>query len=261
MKKQKEPIENQAVPGYNVCMEKLRNAVLPLTYDNYIFDLYGTLVDIRTEEDNPQLWQKLALFYGYYGAGYTPRGLQEAYQSLVQDKVTDEFPEVDIADVFVDLFVKKGVKADRTLAVHAGQFFRIESTEYIRVYPGTEQMLASLQEQGKKVYLLSNAQRIFTAYEMQYLGISKYFDGILISSDYRTKKPEARFFQALKDKYAVGERGTLFIGNDPYTDLCGAKNAGFAAFYVHSNISPSDALPEARLRADYMVEDFKEWSI
>ena len=24
---------------------------LPLTYDNYIFDLYGTLVDIHTDEE------------------------------------------------------------------------------------------------------------------------------------------------------------------------------------------------------------------
>ena len=31
-------------------------------YDNYIFDLYGTLVDIHTEENDPLVWKKLALF-------------------------------------------------------------------------------------------------------------------------------------------------------------------------------------------------------
>ena len=46
-------------------MDKSRN------YKNYIFDLYGTPVDIHTEEQE-LLWEKLALFYGYYDAVYEP---------------------------------------------------------------------------------------------------------------------------------------------------------------------------------------------
>ena len=34
---------------------------LPLTYDNYIFDLYGTLVDIHTDESDTAIWEKLAI--------------------------------------------------------------------------------------------------------------------------------------------------------------------------------------------------------
>jgi putative hydrolase of the HAD superfamily len=29
-------------------------------YKNIIFDLYGTLVDIHTDEQNPKFWQKFA---------------------------------------------------------------------------------------------------------------------------------------------------------------------------------------------------------
>ena len=29
---------------------------------NYIFDLYGTLVDIHTDESMPALWKRMALF-------------------------------------------------------------------------------------------------------------------------------------------------------------------------------------------------------
>ena len=39
-----------------------------LPYQNYLFDLYGTLVDIHTDEDSPAAWEALARFYGYYGA-------------------------------------------------------------------------------------------------------------------------------------------------------------------------------------------------
>lgn len=31
-------------------------------YDNYIFDLYGTLVDIHTEENDPLVWKSWRFF-------------------------------------------------------------------------------------------------------------------------------------------------------------------------------------------------------
>lgn len=52
-------------------------------YDNYIFDLYGTLVDIHTEENDPLVWKKLALFYGYYDANYAPEELKERYAAII----------------------------------------------------------------------------------------------------------------------------------------------------------------------------------
>ena len=50
-----------------------------LPYQNYIFDLYGTLVDIHTDEDQPAAWAALARFYSYYGARYAPDELHAAY--------------------------------------------------------------------------------------------------------------------------------------------------------------------------------------
>ena len=32
-------------------------------YNNYIFDLYGTLIDINTDEWNDDLWKKIAILY------------------------------------------------------------------------------------------------------------------------------------------------------------------------------------------------------
>lgn len=176
-------------------------------YDVCIFDLYGTLVDIHTDEDDGRVWEKLALFYGYYGAGYEPEELKDAYRRIVdllsggekrlRNDSHEAFPEIQIEKVFLRLFEEKGVDADQKLAIHAGQFFRALSTEYIRLYDGTREMLMRLRESGKKIYLLSNAQRIFTEYEMNALGITKYFDKIYISSDCGCKKPDLSFFEKL----------------------------------------------------------------
>ena len=174
-------------------------------YDNYIFDLYGTLADIHTEENDPLVWKKLALFYGYYDADYSSEELKERYAAIIageeskmksekKDDAHEAHPEVQIEEVFQKLFEEKGVKADPTLAVHAGQFFRILSTDYVKLYDGVIDLLEALKKKGKKIYLLSNAQRIFTEYEMHTLGIAKYFDDIFISSTCGVKKPDSRFF-------------------------------------------------------------------
>ena len=165
---------------------------LPLTYDNYIFDLYGTLVDIHTDESDTAIWEKLAMFYGYYGALYEANELKERYETLVKSSEAElkkkieksdadaQFaisyaheasPEIHIEDAFEKLYEEKGVNPTKELSVHTGQFFRVMSTEYIKLYPGTKEMLKELKKAGKNVYLLSNAQRIFTAYEMRRLDI------------------------------------------------------------------------------------------
>ncbi len=255
-------------------------AVLPKDYAYYVFDLYGTLVDIRTEEGAPLLWEKLALFYGYYDARYEPEELKEAYHSLIRKEEADlkmqleaerkqrcvangapryvheSSPEIEITGIFKTLFEKKGVEVDETLAIHAGQFFRVISTEYVKLYPGTAEMLAELKSLGKRVYLLSNAQRIFTEYEMHVLDIAKYFDGILISSDHRTRKPDPRFFELLMECYEVDPQKALFIGNDATNDIEGARNVGMDTYYVFSNISPKNDETEV---ATYAEKAFSGW--
>ena len=230
-------------------------------YQTCIFDLYGTLVDIHTDENSDELWEKMALFYGFYGACYEGREMKAAYNAIVQKMEKgkegirrdshESFPEIQIEDVFQKLFEVKGAAADRTLAVHAGQFFRVLSMEYIRLYEGTEDMLKALHSSGRKLYLLSNAQRIFTEYEMRALDIFKYFDAVYISSDYEFKKPDVRFFEKLLQDQNVDRSSAIMIGNDGICDIRGAREAGLHTLYIHSNISPQEPMPEA----DYVLEN------
>ena len=250
----------------------LESAVLPDNYDNYVFDLYGTLVDIHTDESKKEVWEKLALFFGYYGAIYTSEELQERYELLVNESESElknfleegirfsheASPEIEITEVFRKLYQEKGIAEDQALAIHTGQFFRALSTDYVRLYPGTKEMIAHLKELGKKVYLLSNAQRIFTAYEINLLGIAAYFDDILISSDYRTKKPDKHFFNIILERHNLDVKKTLYIGNDGRCDIEGAKRVKMNTFYVNSNISPINDDPK---EPDYIVKNFLKWEL
>ena len=222
-------------------------------YDNYVFDLYGTLVDINTNEWKASLWKQMSLFFGYYGAYYKPAELKKAYERIVHEDeeklkndVTKDMPnysheacpEIQLEYVFQKLFQEKGVDADMPLAVHTGQFFRLISTKYVKLYDGAIELIDNIKAAGKKAWLLSNAQRIFTEYEMRYLGIYDKFDGVLISSDEGTKKPDDRFFRLLTDKFGIDLSKSIMIGNDANTDIAGAQGVGMDTFFIYSNISP-----------------------
>ena len=217
-----------------------------MQYTDLVFDLYGTLVDIHTEETD-LVWEKTAIVFGFYGARYTGPGLKAAFQTAMAEREAKEgqtyecFPDIPFEEVMADLFRAKGVTENTaSLGIQAAQLFRISSIEYIRLYPHVLEALAALREKGCRLWLLSNAQAIFTAYELQHLGLGAQFDGIYLSSDYRCRKPDIRFFRALMDDRGLNPDSCLFIGNDRNTDIAGAKNAGMATLYMHTELTPWD---------------------
>jgi putative hydrolase of the HAD superfamily len=210
-------------------------------YQNYIFDLYGTLIDIHTNETKASLWEKMVYFYGYHGAHYTTKELKKEYLKLCvieEEKLGQVDSEIEISEVFLQLFLKKGVMADTNLAVQAGELFRIQSTQYVKLYEGVTELLEELKKKGKSLYVLSNAQRIFTAPELRLLGIEHYFDDIFISSDIGYKKPSSKFYESLITKYQLDKSKSIMIGNDPTADIKGAFEVGLSTLYIHSNLSP-----------------------
>ncbi len=214
-------------------------------YQNFIFDLYGTLVDIRTNERKPSLWKKLALFYSFHGAAYTGKELRSRYRQLeaAARKVPSRYtcPEICAADIFRTLYTEKGIQPTEELLTVTGQFFRIESLHTLQCYPATIDTLKQLHAAGCGVYLLSNAQRIFTEYELRSLGLWELFDGILISSDEGCCKPDPAFFQILFDRYDLDPATCLMIGNERTSDLAGAVAAGIDCCYIHTATSSGSA--------------------
>jgi len=222
-----------------------------MKYNNYVFDLYGTLVDIHTDEDDEKLWEALAKFYGKQGANYTAKEIHADYITNVK-KLLDIAEEIQVEKVFRELYAAKQVNADDGLILKTCRFFRDNSTEYIKLYPWSLPILERLKEAGKGIYLLSNAQRSFTEHELETLGIKEYFDVIMISSDCCMKKPNPKFFERLMKHCNLNAKECLFVGNDEICDIFGAREAGMDTFYIHSNCSPEYT---GNVKATYTVMD------
>lgn len=233
-------------------------------YKNFIFDFYGTLADIRTNEWKPYLWRKMSEFYTSMGAAYTGLELRRNFRQLEKESIhrlkreaadlgrQDFLVEPDLTGVFQKLFQDKGVLCERGMAGITAAFFRTLSRQFIKKYDGVDDTLRKLRNKGKGLYLLSNAQSDFTRPELEMLGLSKAFDGILISSEEGCKKPCGAFFNLLIERYNLNPSECLMVGNDEYSDISGAKNVGMDSLYIHTETSPE---PEGGVTPTYSVMD------
>lgn len=218
-------------------------------YKNFIFDVYGTLVDIRTNEYDEQIWQKLCETLSFYGVDYSVTELREAYFGSCELQMTlgkkhFRHPEVDVVEVFRHIFENKNKKATISLATHLAQQFRAFSTEHLRLFDGVIETLRELRRAGKKLFILSNAQACFTKPELSRLGLTRYFNGIILSSDEKCAKPDPALFAKLVDRYHLNRRECVYIGNDPVTDVEGARNAKIDCLWLKTTHTPSDAQPK-----------------
>ena len=216
-----------------------------MRYTDLIFDLYGTLVDIHTEE-NDAMWEKTALFFCYHGAHYTgPTLRRDFYKILTKEQSIErygpsKYPDFPYDQVMSRLFLNRGVTwQTRILGFQATEILRILSTDYIRLYPYVTEALSDLKKAGCRLWLLTNAQRTSTICELRHLGLLHTFKGTYISSDHCCRKPDSRFFRALLDEQKLCPQQCLMIGNDRETDIDGAKALGLDTLFLHTRQTPS----------------------
>ncbi len=218
---------------------------------NFVFDLYGTLVDIHTDEADEKFKKAVAKYF-------CRADFWEEYLRLCAEADTgEENCEIDLSAVFKALL--KGAEDKRV--AEAAKYFREKSRTRLKVYRGVYSLLQALKGGGGRLFILSNAQACFTLDELKTLKLTEYFDGISLSSEFGKKKPAKGFFLNLLKKYGLSARETVYIGNDFRTDILGAKTAGLGTAYIKSNLSPEgDDVEEISKASDYATESFEELS-
>ena len=220
---------------------------------NFVFDLYGTLIDIHTDEQDPAFRSGIANEFFTLCGGEC--NFWEDYSKLCAPPDGDIYYEPDLLHVFSTLAEECGARLSRQKIEDFAYRFRIASRKKLCLYPEVEGMLSALKELGAKIYLLSNAQACFTNREMDELSLTKYFDGIALSSDAGVKKPSERFFNLLFEKFGLDKGSTVYTGNDYYSDILGANAVGLYSAYIRTyNEAP---LERVKKDASFIAEDFK----
>ncbi|MBO5715897.1 MAG: HAD family hydrolase [Clostridia bacterium] len=220
---------------------------------NFLFDLYGTLADIKTDEELQSLWFGFAWLLGESDV----KKVKDEYHEICKeyaDARAHKFVEFDLLNVFEKMLENRG--ASKAKAKELAREFRLLSRQKLRLFPYVVEILKGLKERGAGVYLVSNAQSCFTLDELDELGIKPLFDGILISSDAGVKKPCAEIFEIAFEKFSLKREECFYVGNDLHDDVLGASEAGLKTVYIETE--QSGKYPDLCVSADYIVATHEE---
>ncbi|MCB4790576.1 MAG: HAD family hydrolase [Elusimicrobia bacterium] len=216
------------------------------------FDIYNTLIKIKTDENDFKTYEFLSNWLAYKGVKITPRGLLSQYRKIINEELRsskEPYPDVEIKDVFERITKKKDILKELTL------LFRVLTTKSLIILPNAKQVLDSLHRKVR-LAVVSNSQRSFTMPELARFDIAKYFEYILFSSDIKARKPTPKIFLKALGRMKVKPADAVFVGDDLFEDVAGAKRAGMKAVWIkHKEIQNLPAenkwpLPDAEVKID-----------
>ncbi|MDP9397136.1 MAG: HAD family hydrolase [Actinomycetota bacterium] len=224
---------------------------MPAGLDAVVFDWGGTLtpwhaIDLREQ------W--LA-----YARAYDPSRAEELAARLLEQEVESwrRAREHRRSNTLDDVFRKADVEpvgGRHEAALSAYLDFWTPHTFLDRDVPD---LLAALRARGLRVGVLSNTLWPRAHHEDVFRrdGVLDLLDGAVYSSEIPFTKPHPEAFAAAMCAVGVGDPArVVFVGDRPYDDIAGAKDAGMRAVLVpHSDI-PADQRGHVEGEPDAVVQ-------
>ena len=208
-----------------------------------LFDLYGTLIDILTDEVDPWVYSTLSRYLSYRDIKIAPKELKKIYFEDIQSQLkqsNETYPEVDVCKIFSNMMHRYGNKTySKSAIVDTAVLFRSLTMRRFEVFQGVYEVLSSLLEKYE-LALVSDAQWVFTEPEMAMLGLTKFFKFRILSSRFGFKKPDVRLFDMAMKKLVIKAEESVYIGDNPPKDLIGAKKAGMKFILFRSEYKPNN---------------------
>jgi putative hydrolase of the HAD superfamily len=218
------------------------------------FDLYGTLIDILTDENDPWVYSTLSRYLSYHDVKIPPKELKKTYFEDIQSQLkqsNETRPEVDVYKIFSNMMHRYGNKTySKSAIVDTAVLFRSLTMRRFEVFQGVYEVLESLLEKYE-LSLISDAQWVFTEPEMAMLGLTPYFKFRILSSRFGFKKPDVRLFDIAMKKLMINPEESVYIGDNPQKDLVGAKKAGMTFILFRSEFKPCNDFQPDRHFNDY----------
>jgi phosphoglycolate phosphatase len=181
-----------------------------MTFENFIFDLDGTLVD-SLDGIEASVAEALRICF----PDREIPNLREQIGPPIGKMFARMFPDLDFAEI------------EKLVAVFR-RHYDDEGCVLSRLYPGVEETLATLSARGSKLFVLTNKPQHATRVILEQNSILRFFTEV-VSPDTTTPpfsvKTEAA--QALGERWRLAPATTALIG-DGRDDCAAARASGFA---------------------------------
>jgi putative hydrolase of the HAD superfamily len=201
-----------------------------------LFDVNGTLIDIETDDWMEETYRAVAHFLTYQGIALRRGEVRDLYFQIMKEQFAaskEIYPEFDVVAVWREVLRRYATDYTRSLGTEKllqmplflAELQRGISRKRLVAFPQTQEILAQLKTRHR-LAVVSDAQSAYGLPELRAAGLADYFASTIISGDYGYRKPDRRLFQAALTELQVCPDEAIFVGNDRFRDVFGARQVG-----------------------------------
>lgn len=202
---------------------------------NIIFDLDGTLVDSKLDLANA-----LNRSLKYFNLQPLPHDkIYSLVGSGVRKLIGDALKLKGKFELFNDVF-------DFFL-----NYYYNHLLDNTRLYDGVKEVLDTLKEYGRCLFVVSNKSEIFSKKILKELGVEHYFEEIVGGDTFPNKKPHPQQILEILKKYGTKKNESAIIG-DSENDIEAGGAAGIAVCWVSYGFRDKSILD--RYYVDFVAE-------
>ena len=138
------------------------------------------------------------------------------------------------------------------------EYFSTKGLFENKVYDGISELLQTLKEQGKHLFVATSKPEEYSIKIIDHFGLSRYFDFVCgsLMDESRSKKAEVIAYALERCGLGLGDKEKVLMVGDRFHDIEGAKANGLKSCGVLFGYGARQELEEAG--ADYIVKSVNE---
>lgn len=230
-----------------------------------LFDINGTLTDIQTNEWHDDVYRVISNLLSYQGISLGPNAVKDSYFQIMGEQRAargERHPEFDAVGIFRELITRHLTAFTRRLPPEKleqlprlfAETYRAASRYRLQLYPGVEDTIKQLHPKYH-LAIVSDGQTAYAVPELNAVGLSGYFEPVIVSGDFGYRKPDKRLFESALLVMKMEPSEVLFVGNDMYRDIYGAQRLGMKTVFFKSN---QGTQVKEGVKPDYIIFNFSE---
>jgi putative hydrolase of the HAD superfamily len=224
-----------------------------------IFDYIGTLVNCKgysMTDSEDKLYSALisegfeikkAIFLDAYNVAH------QKYRKIRYEEYREVTNAVWVAEALCNLGFK-ATKDDSRVKAALNVFFQ-DFIDTLELRAGAKKLLAQTKSQCR-IGLISNFTHAPVIHKsLRKVGISHFFNAIVISEENGWRKPSSLIFQDALNRLQVKAEEAIYVGDSPIEDIKGAKDAGLKTIFVPSQFNKLKDLEESKQEPTWIAKD------
>ena len=188
---------------------------------------FGDTLAYTDQEASDKYLQEVVLLIRRSCSSCDPNDIKSAFSALYRNSSKGEMK--DLEEFWSILLKKLGISEDKKLIDGLDEVRNRYYLPAVRLYDGVFSVLSFLE----KKYLLTLVSNcgVGTRNLLEYVGLTKFFEHIILSYEVGVRKPDSRIYTEALRRTGLKANQCVFVA-DEISDLEGARNVGMATLLV-----------------------------